>query len=250
MVTSLGKGAVVLGVYARGVRCVLRYAEPVLDDIVGPVNLLWDFDGTLFDTYPAITGALLDTARELGVQADPADIEERAKVTLDGAVLHIAHLTGRSSRVVQGEFALRYSTVGPELQPPFADVDNVLRSVGARGGCNVVVTHRDGRSVAAFLGHFGFGSMFVGVVAGDEGLERKPSPAMYLEAMRRFHLTADVTAAIGDRSIDIEAADAAGIRSFWFRGSDDGPGTTFEDYASLLRELDEGTGAGQLPSRR
>jgi HAD superfamily hydrolase (TIGR01509 family) len=45
-------------------------------------NIIWDVDGTLFDTYPAIVGAFKAALHELGKEADQAWIVELAKQSL------------------------------------------------------------------------------------------------------------------------------------------------------------------------
>lgn len=63
-----------------------------------------------------------------------------------------------------------------------------------------------------------------GLVCAPDGFPRKPDPAMFLHALRAFHLAPALTAAVGDRPIDAVAAQAAGLRAFQIPAH--GPGFT------------------------
>ena len=49
------------------------------------MNLLWDFDGTLFDTYPAYTDIFYE---ELGGHASKQEILAYLKISFTHAVTH------------------------------------------------------------------------------------------------------------------------------------------------------------------
>ncbi|HLC34671.1 MAG TPA: hypothetical protein VJJ70_06710, partial [Anaerolineales bacterium] len=68
-------------------------------------NVIWDVDGTLFDTYPSIVRAFLDAAEALGRTADPTEVDRLGKVGL-------THCTQ--------ELALRLDLDGNELGTRFA----------------------------------------------------------------------------------------------------------------------------------
>jgi phosphoglycolate phosphatase len=56
----------------------------------------------------------------------------------------------------------------------------------------------------------GLAPLFDAVVAGDEVAEKKPHPALLLEACRRLGLAPDAVLLIGDSVNDAQAARAAG----------------------------------------
>ena len=48
-------------------------------------HFVWDFDGTLFDTYPRMTKSFQHALAVCGVQADEADILPRIKISVGSA---------------------------------------------------------------------------------------------------------------------------------------------------------------------
>ncbi len=49
-------------------------------------NIIWDFDGTLFDTYPSITRALQGACGEMGIDIGFADAYALAKTAIGQAI--------------------------------------------------------------------------------------------------------------------------------------------------------------------
>jgi HAD superfamily hydrolase (TIGR01509 family) len=181
-------------------------------------NLIWDLDGTLFDTYPAIAGAYRDALLELGGEAELAWIERLARHSLSYCSAMLAeayHLDG--TRLDQG-FKIHYSRVAPEQQPPMPGALDLCRFIWSQCGKNVIVTHRDRASSLELLAVYQMDGFFVGSITGDDGYPRKPDPASMNAALRLFGLERRVTLAIGDREIDIAAGKAAGVATCLYGG--------------------------------
>lgn len=49
-------------------------------------NIIWDFDGTLVDTYPVMAKSLLKAISELGVKSNYDVVYERLKISLSEAI--------------------------------------------------------------------------------------------------------------------------------------------------------------------
>ena len=52
-------------------------------------NLIWDFDGTLFDSYPHIQGAYLQALADFGRTADPDILMAKLKINFGEAHKYI-----------------------------------------------------------------------------------------------------------------------------------------------------------------
>ena len=58
------------------------YAEGGVSEMKNIKNFVWDFDGTLFDTYPLIVDILRKTLQEYGLDCDPVEARQLLTVNL------------------------------------------------------------------------------------------------------------------------------------------------------------------------
>lgn len=130
------------------------------------MNILWDFDGTLFDTYPAFTDIFYDI---LGGDISKEEIYSRLKVSMTHAARHFG-LTERQIRDWRNR-----ETIHPGETPPFAGVEEVLQFADL----NVIMAHKPRKEVLEILEYYRWERYFVHIVAGDDGFPRKPDPASY-----------------------------------------------------------------------
>lgn len=186
------------------------------------MHILWDFDGTLFNTYPAYT-RIFKTI--LGPDADEQEVYAKLKVSFSEAIRHY-NLTDS-----QRQEMLRLETeLSPELTPPFEGVEEVLKLAGL----NVIMTHKPRKEAVAILHHYGWEKYFAEIVAGDDGFPRKPAPASY----RYLHERHRIDLAIGDRELDILPAKALGIKTCLFQNSTPGADFYLEEYGQFSRIKD------------
>lgn len=183
--------------------CFLRYH-----------HLIWDFDGTLFDTYPAITAAFAQALHGLGYAAPEPEIAAQLRVSMANAVRHYCTLWPLPDDFAQAVAALRAETEA-EYARPFPGAVDICRQVCAHGGHNYLNTHR-GASALALLRRFGFADYFADAVTGALGLARKPSPEGVFYLLHQHHIAPADALMIGDRALDIDAGHGAGIATCYF----------------------------------
>lgn len=202
-------------------------------------NLIWDVDGTLFDTYPAFARSFAAALDDFG-NAAPLDwIESLARKTLGHCASALASEFQLDPEKVMLGFRRHYRAIPPEQQPPFPGVIRLCETIDAMGGLNVIVTHRGRESTDRFLQAHAMTRCFAGAITSDDGHPRKPDPAAYEAAIARHHLAREETLAIGDRDIDILAAQAAGLRACLFgleRGTAT-PDIAVTDYTNLRARI-------------
>ncbi len=203
-------------------------------------NAIWDVDGTLFDTYPAISRAFLDALAAFGASAPLAEIEGLARVELSHCASQLAARFDLPRDELLRRFGEHYAAVPLVEQPPFPGVREVCEKIVALGGVNAIVTHRGAQTTAGLLAMHGLHSLFVEVVTRDDGYPRKPDPAAFVAVLRNQRLDPAVTLAIGDREIDVLAGRAADLPTCLFRGVPSGvlPDIAICDYAELLAHFD------------
>ncbi len=203
-------------------------------------NIIWDLDGTLFDTYPAMGKAFQLAAADLGVDDVPLDlILSTARFSLDHCVESLCQDYGFDPDDLGNRFTLHYSKVDPLDQPPFAGVREICELILSRGGLNVIVTHRRAAGTEKLLTAHLMTSLFADRVTADDGFANKPDPQSFLAMLEKHHLDKAETLAVGDRGIDVLAGQAAGLAACYFGDAPQGvkPELCVSDFSELITWL-------------
>ena len=202
-------------------------------------NIIWDVDGTLFDTYPAIARAYRAALREFGQDAALGRIVALARDSLSRCTASLAQEYGLDQAGFEAAVARCYEATPPADQPPFPGVREVCEQISRAGGLNVIVTHRGPRGTAELLAAGGLSELFSGSITRADPYPRKPDPAAFNAIIRRHGLRRDATMAVGDRDIDVLAGKAAGVVTCFFGEAPAGldADVTITDFGELARLL-------------
>ncbi len=174
-------------------------------------NLIWDLDGTLFDTYPSISAAFQAVVRQHGADTPLEQIMPLARVSFDHCAAELSQKTGLDAEQILLAFYEHYAKIPPAESPPFSGVRELCTLAVNAGGRNVIVTHRQRASTEALLEAHSLRALFTGWITHDDGFPRKPAPDSFLAALSRFKLDPAETLALGDRDLDLQAARSAGV---------------------------------------
>jgi phosphoglycolate phosphatase-like HAD superfamily hydrolase len=198
-------------------------------------NIIWDLDGTLFDTYPAIARAFRLAINDLGGDSPLDQIESLAKGSMDACIQALAAEHGLSADQVAAGFSAHYAAMKVDDEPPFEGVVRVCKHVLRIGGKNVIVTHRSRGGTERLLAGNNMQQYFAGWLTADDGYPRKPDPAAFSAAMQLHHLKREETLAVGDRDLDVQAGRAAGLFTVRFgtAPADVNADLTIQDLSSL-----------------
>ncbi|WP_230297779.1 MULTISPECIES: HAD family hydrolase [Actinomyces] len=173
-------------------------------------TVIWDMGGTLVDTYPEVDRALAGVVWPGGVTSSHlAEVRElRTR-----SIAHAIDILSTRYEVDPVSFHRAYSDLKQRWHtrpaPLMDGARELMAAVHRAGGLNLVATHRDRTSAEALLA-----ALHVEVddlVSTSDGWARKPSPEMNLVLLRRHDLLATEVLAVGDRVIDVEAAEAADL---------------------------------------
>lgn len=174
-------------------------------------HFIWDFDGTLADTYPNLIRYLTLALADFGVTAEPVEIHEKMMVTVGYAIewytekCNLPELSDRYNYYyVQGK---------NDPASAFPDVAKVLEYIQNNGCYNYIFTNR-GESVYPLLEQMNLQNYFTEIVRkGDPEFEYKPSPRAILYLMEKYGCTKENTAMVGDRECDLESGYNAGCKT-------------------------------------
>jgi HAD superfamily hydrolase (TIGR01549 family) len=188
------------------------------------MNILWDFDGTLINSYPAYTDILYEV---LDGQVSKHEILAHLKISFTHAVRHFGFTEQQIKRSFASEQELH-----PEKTPPFPHVENVIKSANI----NVIMTHKPRNEVISILEHYNWMNYFNEIVAGDDGFPKKPDPASYIYLHNKYK----IDLAVGDREIDIIPAKMLDIQTCLFQNSALGADfhlESYEDFSKLSMKI-------------
>lgn len=171
-------------------------------------HYIWDFDGTLFDSYPHSTAALYDTARHYGVDVNYDELSRAIRHSFAMAYA----LVGLDQTQLKRFHRLRGDDYFPPPIVPFPHAEEVLDALAERGAKHYLYTHSNRRMSVRFIEKYGLARYFTGYVTADApGFATKPDPGAILYILDRWHITSDQAVMVGDREIDMTCATAAHI---------------------------------------
>jgi phosphoglycolate phosphatase-like HAD superfamily hydrolase len=204
-------------------------------------NIIWDFDGTLIDTYPALTHAFRRALDDYGVQIPQELINRHAHESLTLYGDELARQYGLDPEEMQQCSLGYYANYPLDDQKPFPGVRQVCEYICSRGGANVIVTHRDADSARRLLKVYEMETYFADLMTTEGGYPLKPNPAMFEEVIRRCALKLRETLAVGDRDLDIQSGYAAGVHTCLFGSTttEVEPDLRITSYKELLKYLQE-----------
>ena len=184
------------------------------------INLIWDLDGTLFNTYPFIVKRIQTALESFDLKYSYNEIYEHLiKTTTFDFLLFIEEKhkinVGSLLNAIK-RIDLDYSTV--ELMP---HIKEFLESTKDQNEVrHFIYTHRDHKTCRFLLYFLEIENYFVEVV--DESsvhFVRKPDTDSIDYLVDKYNLDKQNTYYIGDRKIDALCAKDAGIKSIFYNSS-------------------------------
>ncbi|NTK78267.1 HAD-IA family hydrolase [Enterococcus faecium] len=170
-------------------------------------NYIWDFDGTLFDTYPAMVDGAWQALKDFGISMDKKEIYFKMKKYSTSYLINESNLNAREFN----ELFHRYEKESTEVSRPFPETKQVLEMLKDNGDRHFILTHRLTESTWGLLKEHRLAHLIEEVVGIDQDFPRKPDPASLNYLIDTFHLERTDTMMIGDRRLDIEAGKNAGV---------------------------------------
>jgi HAD superfamily hydrolase (TIGR01509 family) len=179
-------------------------------------TLIWDAGGTLFDSYPAVVTACRAALAEFDVTVPVVWLMELFRTSTSHAIETLATTYVLDATLLERRYRAAYRMIDAALQPPFPHVREICTHICEQGGENFIVTHRRRTSLDPLLEAHDMARFFSDIITKEDPYPRKPDPASLLALVQRHQLMPGCCLAIGDREIDIVAANRAGMRSCFF----------------------------------
>lgn len=178
-----------------------------------PVNhalagVLFDWDGTLIDSYHADSQAYLAMFREMGLGWGLKELELHYSPDWY-TVYRAAGIPKEHWDKADTLWRVHYAKHPSQLVP---GARRVLQRLGRRHALGLV-TSGDRVRVSRQLRDFSLTRTFRARVCGGDTPEKKPHPAPLFMALQQMKLRADQCVYVGDTPEDLEMARAAGMRA-------------------------------------
>ena len=172
--------------------------------------VLFDFDGTLGDSYPAIT-ASVNHVRALH-RLPPLTLDEvRPHVGRGPLSLLQATVGSGDAEADVAAYRAHHPSVMREGTRLFPGVETALRTAKQAGLLLGVCSNKPVAFTRALLAYFNVAALFDAVLGPEDVPRPKPAPDMLLAALARLNVSASEALYIGDMVVDIETARAAGV---------------------------------------
>jgi len=172
--------------------------------------VLFDLDGTLVDSYAALTEAVNYARRRHGLNELAADairefvgdgLERLLERAFDGDVPPSA----------TGDFETRYGEICCASSRVLADVESTLEELSHCGVAMAVCTNKPTAFSRKILEFLNLAPFFCAIVGPDVAGARKPEAQHVLLTLEATHCAPSEALFVGDMPVDIEAAHNSGI---------------------------------------
>lgn len=188
------------------------------------MNVVWDFDGTILDTYPTIVKSFIEVS---GQDLDEKEVLASLKVNSKDTFKKYGVSEELRPRFEELDHAYSFKE-----KPPFPFVEKALDATSK----NVLVTHRNRASTIHLLTQWGIMDKFAEVVCvEDDGFPRKPDEAAYQYVASRH----DIDLVIGDRALDLIPGRKLGWKTCAFQNEvveADAHLDSYENFAGWLKQ--------------
>ena len=176
-------------------------------------GVLFDWDGTLIDSYHADTSAYLAMFKEMGIPWGIKELERHYSPNWY-EVYRAAKLPRKLWSEADRMWRAHYAKHRPRLISGVRRVLQAIRTKHALG----LVTSGDRDRVVRQLREFRLTRLFSARVCSGDTPKKKPDPAPLRLALRQMELEAACCVYVGDAPQDVEMARRAGVRAIGVLG--------------------------------
>ncbi len=206
--------------------------------------VLFDFDGTLADSYDAIAASVNHVRAHHGLA--PLSVDQVRVHVGRGPGHLLAHTVGvGDAKENEALYRRHHPTVMKPMTRLLPGVASALKSLKERGLKLGVCSNKPVAYTVELLASLGVADCFDAVLGPEDVHRPKPAPDMLLAGVARLGVSAGEALYVGDMTVDVQAARAAGIR-VWIvpTGSDERsaieatkPDRLLDDFGALAALL-------------
>ena len=198
-------------------------------------HIIWDFDGTLFDSYPGMVNAFLRALKKYEIAAE---YDEVLKLFLNSEKTAVQYyqnqfLLGEElTEVYQDE----KSHIDLSNMLPFPYAKEVCQRIKEAGRYNYILTHR-GSTTYDILRKNGMVELFTEIVTKDNQFARKPDPEAIYYLLDKYQIHPKEAMIVGDREIEILLGQKAKVKTCFYESGNREPELQADYRVKSLEEV-------------
>lgn len=178
--------------------------------------VIWDFDGTLFDTYTNTVQIFRRVLEEEGIREEyEGHILLLMRNSIPDAYEYYKKVHGLTEEAVRRFFTYE-SKVDKKAVELYPSAYEVCQKLYEKQVMNLLYTHRDD-AAKDYLKIHGLSPYFTECVTANNGFEKKPSPKAVRYLAEKYQLKPETMLMVGDRNIDVLAGKNAGADGCFFK---------------------------------
>lgn len=180
--------------------------------------MVFDVDGTLFDTLPSLAAAANAVLEGAGLRAvapamlRPALSDGLVPLFRRALALQTEAVPDEAAARLQGDYLALYLERGLASAHPFEGAAATLEALAAQGLRLGICTNRDRASTDALLAAAAFPVDFDVIVGLGDAAQPKPAPEPLLRVLQQMGVPVSQALFIGDSGVDARCAQAAQVR--------------------------------------
>jgi len=175
-------------------------------------HIIWDFDGTLFNSYPLYTEALKNSLELQGIKDSYENILTFLMVSESHAMDYYVTNYHLDRQLLKTKYDGYRKEAKIDIIKPFPNVIEICKDIYLSNKKNYLYTNK-GESSTDVLKHYNIFEYFCDFITREKGFKRKPDPEALLYLADKHTIIKKQAIMIGDRDIDILSAKNAGIKS-------------------------------------
>ena len=201
------------------------------------LHYIWDFDGTLFDSYPHMSFSFQKALRDLGYYQTTDEILLQMKTSVSACIRHYQEKYGLGRELAE---KYKYYENNDNTVPvkPYHYLREVLTKIVESGGKNYVYTHRNIRAME-YISEYNLDNLFCDSITSEDGFPSKPAPDAILYLINKHNMDFNTVIMVGDRDIDILAGHNANISGCLFDPDNFFPDFDVEYRVKSMTEFEE-----------
>jgi len=203
--------------------------------------ILFDFDGTLADSFGAITSSANHVRASCGLPALlEADVRGYVGYGLEHLMAELVPALPVDEAITR--YRAHHEAIMFQQTKLFPQVRETLEALHAAGIRMGVCSNKSVLFTRQLVEQLGLGELLPVVLGPEDVGVPKPDPAMLFEGSKRLKVSREETIYVGDMSIDVLAGNAAGMAVYLVNvglaGRDDptlaGPSRVLKSFTELL----------------